>query len=183
MNAIVLSLRRMQSDALGVHVRDGLVGVAQKLVELKPYIEELWRRFDNGDKILGCSTKKEFCEDVLHRSPRAIRYMLAGGNPDNVRQQPAEIISPRDITKLYPNINEGRTVRFLLHLRKVGDHVTGAMLERLMWLRVEDDYKATWKEEIDLTVAIEKRVCGRYDRTEENPDGVSHSEYFGAAGA
>ena len=31
----------MDSEALGVFVRDGMLGVAQKLVTLKPYIEEL----------------------------------------------------------------------------------------------------------------------------------------------
>ena len=66
----------IDSESLGIFVRDGVIGVAQKLVELKPYIEELWRRIDRGEVILGCSTKKEFCQQVLQRTPRAVRYML-----------------------------------------------------------------------------------------------------------
>jgi hypothetical protein len=61
-------------------------GVRTLLVELKDLeddIRQLWVEFDNlpkGAKILGCSTKKEFCEQRLDRTPRAIRYMLDGGN-------------------------------------------------------------------------------------------------------
>jgi hypothetical protein len=70
----------MDSESLGAFVRDGLVGVATKLVEIKPYVEELWIRFERGEVILGCSTRKEFCQQVLQRTPRAVRYMLEGGN-------------------------------------------------------------------------------------------------------
>jgi hypothetical protein len=73
---LVPSVCGMDSESLGIFVRDGIIGVAQKLVELKPYIEELWRRIDRGEVILGCSTKKEFCQQVLQRTPRAVRYML-----------------------------------------------------------------------------------------------------------
>lgn len=73
-------IKVMDSESLGVFVRDGMVGVATKLVELKPYVEELWTRFERGEVILGCSTRKEFCQQVLERTPRAVRYMLEGGN-------------------------------------------------------------------------------------------------------
>jgi hypothetical protein len=71
---------QMDSENLGVFVRDGMIGVVTKLVELKPYVEELWTRFERGEVILGCSTRKEFCQQVLQRTPRAVRYMLEGGN-------------------------------------------------------------------------------------------------------
>jgi hypothetical protein len=69
--------------------------LAAKLKTFEDDIRLLWIDFDNlkaGETILGCATKKEFCEKKLHRTPRAIQYMLAGGNPDNARQ--SEIISP-----------------------------------------------------------------------------------------
>jgi len=69
--------------------------LAAKLKTLEADIRLLWIDFDNlkaGETILGCATKKEFCEKKLHRTPRAIRYMLAGGNPDNHDRE--EIISP-----------------------------------------------------------------------------------------
>ena len=83
------SVRQMDSESLGIFVRDIVIRVAQKLVELKPYIEELWRRIDRGETILGCSSKKEFCHQVLHRTPRAVRYMLEGGNHNR-----GETVSP-----------------------------------------------------------------------------------------
>jgi hypothetical protein len=86
---------RLDSETLGLFVRDGIVAVATKLVELKPYVQELWNRFDRGEVILGCSTRKQFCEQVLQRTPRAVRYMLEGGNPNNKR---GEIISPQQFT-------------------------------------------------------------------------------------
>jgi hypothetical protein len=70
----------MTSEALGLFVRDGLTGVATKLAELRPYVEEVWRRLENGETILGCKTKKAFCEQVLHRDTRTVRYMLNDGN-------------------------------------------------------------------------------------------------------
>jgi Domain of unknown function (DUF4338) len=85
-------LSALDSENLGIIVRDGVIGVATKLAELKPYVEELWKRLDRGQVILGCSTKNEFCEQVLQRTPRAVRYMLQGGNPNNKK---GEIISPQ----------------------------------------------------------------------------------------
>jgi hypothetical protein len=89
---------KMESESLGIFVRDGMIGVVTKLVGLKPYVEELWTRFDRGEVILRCSTRKEFCQQVLQRTPRAVRYMLEGGNhkrgetvspPANPVEQPA----------------------------------------------------------------------------------------------
>src|ERR1051325_4680050 len=80
MSTTIVACSNMDSESLGAFVRDGLIGVATKLVELKPYVEELWNRFDRGEVILSCSTRKEFCQQVLQRTPRAVRYMLEGGN-------------------------------------------------------------------------------------------------------
>lgn len=55
-----------------------------KLVQLKPYVEVLWERFDHlkkGETIAGCRTKKEFCQKCLNRSIRAVEYMLYGRTP------------------------------------------------------------------------------------------------------
>ena len=69
--------------------------ISAKLKTLEADIRLLWIDFDNlkaGETILGCATKKEFCEKRLQRTPRAVRYMLDGGNPAN--QDREEIISP-----------------------------------------------------------------------------------------
>ncbi len=95
---IITSPRKMQSEALARYIKTSML---KSFAELKPYIEELWTRFDalkDGETIAGCTTRKEYCENVLNRTPRAVRYMLHGGNPAN-SQRPAlpargEIISP-----------------------------------------------------------------------------------------
>lgn len=54
-----------------------------RLADHKDDIQRLWVEFENlqsGETIMGCSTKTEFCEKVLGRSIRAVRYMLDGGN-------------------------------------------------------------------------------------------------------
>jgi hypothetical protein len=75
----------MSSEELADHVaKSGWGEVLLKLVELKPYIEVLWDRFDglnDGGTIAGCRTKKQFCEKCLHRSIRAVQHMLYGHGP------------------------------------------------------------------------------------------------------
>jgi len=54
--------------------------IAAKLRTLEDDIRKLWLEFDKlrpGQTILGCATKKEFCERKLHRTPRAIQYLLS----------------------------------------------------------------------------------------------------------
>jgi hypothetical protein len=59
--------------------------ISAKLKTLEAEIRLLWIDFDNlkaGETILGCATKKEFCERKLHRHPRTVQYLLAGqSNP------------------------------------------------------------------------------------------------------
>ncbi len=78
------------------------------LKDLEDDIRRLWVEFDNlkvGETILGCATKKEFCEKKLNRTPRAISYMLGGGNhkretvsrqPENVTLQTPESVATSD---------------------------------------------------------------------------------------
>jgi hypothetical protein len=59
-----------------------MASLCDKLKTIEADIRLLWADFDNlkaGETILGCATKKEFCEKKLHRTPQAIRYML---NPE-----------------------------------------------------------------------------------------------------
>ncbi len=84
-----------EAENLARRVLARMDSLAAKLRNLEADIRQLWVEFDklqDGETILGCATKKEFCEKKLHRTPRAVQYMLAGGNPDNAK--PSEIISP-----------------------------------------------------------------------------------------
>jgi DNA repair photolyase len=75
----------MKSEELAAYViKSGWGDVLRKLVQLKPYIEVLWSRFDDledGQMIAGCRTKNEFSENCLNRSIRAVQYMLYGRAP------------------------------------------------------------------------------------------------------
>jgi len=60
----------------------------QKLKDLKPMIAKMRQIFEevrklNDDRITvaSCSTWTQYCENVLHRSDRCIRKLLAGDNP------------------------------------------------------------------------------------------------------
>jgi hypothetical protein len=86
-------------EVLAQRIIRAVDSLATKLADLEADIRALWTEFENlpkGETILGCSTKKEFCEKQLHRTPRALRYMLKGdSNPDYVPvAQREEIISP-----------------------------------------------------------------------------------------
>jgi hypothetical protein len=70
------------AEQLAKNILSRLESVSAKLKSLEEDIRRLWVEFDNlkpGETILGCATKKEFCEKKLHRTPQAVRYML---NPD-----------------------------------------------------------------------------------------------------
>jgi hypothetical protein len=55
---------------------------------IAPYIKQLrcdFRALKSGATIMGCKTWTEFCAKVLKRTDRAIRYVIAGGNPRSKR--------------------------------------------------------------------------------------------------
>lgn len=71
----------MDSEALGQYIADQTVGVLRRLEDLRPFYEELWKRFDKlskGQKILDCRTRTEYCEKILHRSIRSVQHALYG---------------------------------------------------------------------------------------------------------
>jgi hypothetical protein len=70
------------AENLARHIISRMDSVTAKLKSLEDDIRRLWLEFDKlktGETILGCATKKEFCEKKLNRTPQAIRYML---NPE-----------------------------------------------------------------------------------------------------
>lgn len=77
--------QRMTSDELSDYlVNSGLGEALAKLVQLKPYIREMWVRFEHlkrGESIVGCRTKEEYCTKILNRTPRAVQYLLYGRTP------------------------------------------------------------------------------------------------------
>jgi hypothetical protein len=117
----VKSPRKLDNELLAAHVQAGMV---KAFAELKPFIEELWKRFDalnDYETIAGCKTRKEYCAKVLDRTPRAVQYMMAGGNPV-IKRKPAasETVSlPRkekpikeyaSLIEAVPDIRTGRDI-------------------------------------------------------------------------
>jgi protein-tyrosine phosphatase len=73
-------LRNFSNEELGLKIQDMVAGICQNLADLRPLVEEAWRRLEDGQVVSGCQTKKEFSEKILGRTYRAVRYMLDGGN-------------------------------------------------------------------------------------------------------
>jgi hypothetical protein len=103
------------AENLARHIISRLDSVAAKLKSLEGDIRRLWIEFDNlktGETILGCATKKEFCEKRLNRTPRAIQYLLAGqSNPaDRPRSElssPVAGVSPAEPSALHHGAAHG----------------------------------------------------------------------------
>jgi hypothetical protein len=52
--------------------------------QIGTYVKQLrcdFRALKSGATIMGCRTWTEFCTKVLKRTTRAVRYIVAGGNP------------------------------------------------------------------------------------------------------
>jgi hypothetical protein len=52
------------------------------------YVRQLrsdFRALKTGNTIMGCETWTDFCKKVLKRTTRAVRYIIAGGNPRRKR--------------------------------------------------------------------------------------------------
>jgi hypothetical protein len=61
--------------------------------QLAPHIRQLrsdFRALKPGETIMNCKTWTEFCKTVLKRSTRAVRYIMAGGNPRSKRKPSKE---------------------------------------------------------------------------------------------
>jgi hypothetical protein len=103
----------LDREVLAQRVIACIGSIATKLAELEPDIRQLWVEFENlpkGETIRGCTTKKEFCEKHLHRTPRAIQYMLDGGNAANMAQRRENIsLPPATETSAYTNTNDAET--------------------------------------------------------------------------
>ena len=98
-----------------------LDSVCAKLKTLEDDIRILWVDFDNlkdGETILGCATKKEFCEKKLQRTPRTIQYLLAGQSNSNDRPRP-ELSSPVECLTATMHLPNGTDITM-----SVGDWVT-----------------------------------------------------------
>jgi hypothetical protein len=155
-------------EALAQSIITTINSISAKLIDLEPAIRRLWAEFENlpkGETIRGCATKKEFCEKHLHRTPRAIRYMLNGDS-----NQRGEIISPTpDLpvdtnTDSLPSLPTSLTPseqRAVLEQRKRDEAI--AQFERNVgdkYAGFEKEYAEGWKRVTDGDLSLASFVRG-----------------------
>ena len=90
------TLDQVDREALAKRVVEQVRLVGASLKDLETDIRALWEEFErlqDGETIMGCRTKGEFCDRILGRTPRAVQYMLKGGNPTDKRKKPCETVS------------------------------------------------------------------------------------------
>ena len=74
-------------------------GSLKKLRELTPMIAQLRQQFMKlkpGEAIARCRTWTEYCEQVLHRTDRRIRQVLAGTNPASEKHSRKSLPASQD---------------------------------------------------------------------------------------
>lgn len=77
-------------EALADRVIEGFSTAFLKLNERRDEIQQLWIEFEKlqpGELIKGCATKREFAEQHLKRSMRAVQLMLKGGSNEAKRSE------------------------------------------------------------------------------------------------
>lgn len=75
-----------------------------KLADLEDEIRALWKEFDElrpGEKILGCRTKKQFCVLYLHRTLRAVQYLLLKQQHKSEKTSPVSVDSTEDVELVF----------------------------------------------------------------------------------
>jgi hypothetical protein len=94
---LVPERHEMDGDSLSNHIRDNFSGSLLSLKQLEPFVSEILRRFKrlprkksvdgtystiSGYRSFGAGKIDNvgWCQGVLHRSDRTVRYMLKGGN-------------------------------------------------------------------------------------------------------
>jgi hypothetical protein len=88
--AVIQIRENMTDDSLTQYAKDHFSGSLLSLKQMAPLVLEIKRRFrhlprklgvDGKRKTIGDCTKfSDWCQRMLHRSDRTVRYMLAGGN-------------------------------------------------------------------------------------------------------
>jgi hypothetical protein len=119
-------LQNLSDAQLVARINENVTSIGKSLSELRPLIEEAWRRLESGKTVYGCKTKIQFCDKVLHKTDRAVQYMLKGGNskrsiPANHRNvsPPAPPSAPE-----MPSLEAIRRAAFLkLHPEYVGKSI------------------------------------------------------------
>lgn len=95
--------------------------------QIAPYVRQLrcdFRALKPGETIMQCKTWTEFCKNVLKRTTRAVRYIMAGGNPRSKRKPSTEKVDWRvhwDGMPEFEQENRKSFKRIVVHLANQED--------------------------------------------------------------
>ena len=81
-----VKIGRMTNKERGDFIRNECKELCTKLAALEPYVREAFTRLEARKTICGYTSKPASCENVLGRTYNAVKFMLAGGNPRDAKQ-------------------------------------------------------------------------------------------------
>jgi len=96
--------REKEREALAKKVAKGF----RALKDIEEDVRRLWEEFDalaDGETIMDCHTKTEYCEKVLGRTMRSVQYMLSGGNRRETVSRPSEAGEPDVLDVVYEKVS------------------------------------------------------------------------------
>lgn len=102
-NAALDTRYEMSAEELTRVILSNFSDSTLKLRQLKPFIEEIRRRFKHRPRKIGVDGKytlvaghktfKSWCDGVLHRTDRAVHYMIKKASGDKKKESKTESIS------------------------------------------------------------------------------------------
>jgi hypothetical protein len=114
-------------EALAKKVAKGF----RALKDIADDVRQLWAEFDalaDGETIMDCHTKTEYCEKVLGRSMRSVQYMLVGGN-----HQRHETVSRTRADRRTKLFGEGCTERHAEEVNALRKKLSPKQVTQIEW--------------------------------------------------
>lgn len=157
------NLRKLDGEKLGEYIEGKFGGVCTTLCHLQPLIEEMKQRFDllpRGRRtdgtyatIRGCRSFKEWVENRLHRTARAVYYLLAGGNPQNKQLK----LARRQANQAKEEQQRGTPEKVSLTVEGAQEEMTSGLVAR-------------WKEAFAELKTTKAKIDGLRDDVHEDTD-------------
>lgn len=131
----------MDSESLTEFVIQNFEGNLLTLRQLEPFISEVKRRFrtlprtpdvhGNRPTISGCKNFATWCQKVLRRTDRTVRYMLAKAKEKKLKETIAETVSA--LTKEQEAEKEQQRVITYIEKSKLNPELRRVLLKSLKW--------------------------------------------------
>ena len=129
--AVVQIRENMTDESLTQYAKDHFSGSLLSLRQLEPLIREIKRRFRILPRKLGvdgkrkmifdCVRFRDWCQQVLGRSDRSVRYMLAGGNTKRSKKSGNSFRLTKERREKLQGIAESKSTKVLDLLNEIID--------------------------------------------------------------